>query len=254
MKTWNGASRAGVLMILAIFWAVPLGLAKVKRDDAEISKAAKIAVEKIGRDVQVTVANGAVTLDGSVDTLDKIERAGKAMSKIEGVESVSNNLQVAAGIDDLGIADRAARQIRGYAYYSIFDDVNLEVQDGTLTLSGQVLTPYRRNDIGALMKSVAGVREIKNDLEVLPVSPYDDAIRLRIARAVYGDPTLSRYGLGVNPPIHIIVKNGNVRLTGIVHSALDKQLAERAARFAALYFGFQNDLRVEEEIAKKGQV
>lgn len=254
MREMNGVPRATALVLLAAIWTVPMTTAKTRPDNAEISRAAgaKIAADKIGKDVQVMVDNGVVTLNGTVNTIDQVERAGKAMSKLEGVEAVNNNLRVTTGIDDIGIAENAARQIRRYAYYTIFDDVDLEVHEGKLTLSGQVLTPFRKKDIGALMKGVAGVREIENSFEVLPLSPDDDGIRLRVARAIYRDPELFRYGIGANPPIHIIVKHGNVRLTGVVHTNLEKQLAERAARFAALYFGFQNDLRVEQEMAKKG--
>jgi hyperosmotically inducible protein len=254
MRKMNGAAKAITLFLLAAGWTVPLTLAKAKLDDAGISKAAeaKITADKIGKEVQVKVDNGVVTLDGTVNTIDQVERTGKAVAKLVGVEAVNNNLRVTTSIDDMKIAENAARQIRCYAYYSIFDDVDLEVHEGKLKLSGQVLTPYRKRDISALMKGVAGVREIEDSLEVLPLSPYDDAIRLRVAGAIYRDPVLFRYGIGANPPIHIIVKNGNVRLTGVVHSKMEKQMAERAARFAALYFGFQNDLLVEEEMAKKG--
>ena len=241
------------LVLLTTVGPLPMTMAAVKSDDAKISQQAeaKITTDKIEKDVQVTVDNGVVTLNGAVNTIDQIERAGKAMSKLAGVRAVNNNLRVAS-IPDARVADDAARQIRLYPYYTIFDDVNVEAREGKLILSGQVLMPYRKSDIGALMKGVAGVKEIQNSLEVLPLSPDDDMIRLRIARAIFGDPALFRYGMGANPPIHIIVRNGNVRLTGVVHTNLEKQLAERAARFAALYFNFQNDLRVEGERAEKG--
>lgn len=250
----KAALRASSLVLLAAIWRLPMTMAETKPDDAWISRAAeaKLSADKMEKQVQVMVDNGVITLNGTVNTIDQVERAGKAMSKLAGAEAVNNNLRVTTSIADVAIADNAGRQILRYPYYSIFDDVNLEVLDGKLTLSGQVLTPVRKRDIGALMKGVAGVREIENNLEVLPLSPDDDRIRLRVARAIFGDPELSRYGMGANPPIHIIVKNGNVRLTGVVHTILEKQLAERAARFAALYFGFQNDLRVEEGKAEKG--
>jgi len=241
------------LILQATLVPLPAAMASVRLNDSQISQEAeaKFAADKVDKDAQVTVQDGVVTLSGTVNTIDQVERTGKSISKLTGVRAVNNNLRVASVPDERVAAD-AARQILRYPYYTIFDDVNVEAQDGKLVLSGQVLMPYRKSDIGALMKGVTGVQEIENNLEVLPISPDDDMIRLRVARAIFGDPSLYRYGLGVNPPIHIIVKNGNVRLTGVVRTTMDKQLAERAARFAALYFGFQNDLRVEGKMAEKG--
>jgi osmotically-inducible protein OsmY len=177
--------RAGALVLAAAILTVPAP-AKAKPDNAELSKIveAKISSKMTGRDVQVTVNRSVVTLDGTVANIDQKEWAAKTVSKLEGVEAVNNNLRITTDINGNRIAEEASRQVRCYAYFTIFDDVQLEAVGGKLTLSGQVLTPTRKNDIGALMKGVAGVREIQNDLEVLPLSSYDDAIRLRVARAI----------------------------------------------------------------------
>jgi hypothetical protein len=92
---------------------------------------------------------------------------------------------------------------------------------------------------------VRGVAGFENNLEVLPTSNFDDQIRVRVARAIYGDPVFLGYRNQALPPIHIIVKNGNVRLVGVVANQLDRTKAEMDARLAATYFGLTNELRVE---------
>src|SRR5206468_2704666 len=101
------------------------------------------------------------------------------------------------------------------------------------------------NDIGRFLDHVKGVAELENDLEVLPTSNYDDQLRIAIARAIYGDPYFVHYGNQALPPIHIIVKNGNVTLVGVVNNQVDRAKAEADARFAATFFALTNDLRVE---------
>ena len=100
---------------------------------------------------------------------------------------------------------------------------------------------------------VPGVREVENDVEVLPLSPFDDEVRMRIARAIFRDPSLFRYMMQANPSIHIVVKNGNVVLTGVVANELDRMLAEREARFAATYLGLSNKLVVETAMVRKNR-
>ncbi len=146
---------------------------------------------------------------------------------------------------DAAIAREVTHQIRVFPFYDIFDLVSGEVNDGVVTLRGAVREPQRYRDYERLAKGVRAVKAVRNELEVLPTSIFDDQIRLRVARAVYG--TLGpRYAVRALPPVHIIVKNGNVRLEGVVLNQIDKQLAERAARFAATYFGLENNLRTEK--------
>ena len=95
-----------------------------------------------------------------------------------------------------------------------------------------------------IQRYVKGVSQVQNDLEVLPVSIYDDQLRLAIARAIYNDPFFVHYATTALPSIHIIVKNGNVTLEGVVNSSLDKAKAGNDARFAATYFSLTNKLHV----------
>src|SRR5437773_351737 len=126
---------------------------------------------------------------------------------------------------DADLAAKAVHEIRMYSRYTIWDNVNISVHDGSVELQGQVSQPFKKQDLQRLMQSVPGVTSVTNRLEVLPLSPFDDRLRIRVARAIYGDSTLSRYAIQAIPPIHIIVKNGQVSLEGVVNNELEKNVA-----------------------------
>lgn len=149
---------------------------------------------------------------------------------------------------DEAIAAKAAREIRMYPRYTIWDNINLQVVNGNLELNGQVSQPFKKADLGRLMKRVPGVTSVTNRLEVLPLSRFDDDIRIAVARAIYRDAALSRYAIQAVPPVHIIVKNGTVTLEGVVNNTLEKNIAGIRASGASLSFGpVVNNLRVENE-------
>ncbi len=130
-------------------------------------------------------------------------------------------------------------------YYSVFDNLQYKVEDNhTVTLYGQVHWPALKSDAYNVVKSIPGVETVTNNIEVLPVSPFDDRIRLAEARAIFRDPVLSRYSWGPLPPIHIIVKNGHVTLVGAVDNQADKNLATLRANGVFGVFSVENDLQV----------
>jgi hyperosmotically inducible protein len=131
-------------------------------------------------------------------------------------------------------------------YYGVFDNLAFKVDGGHVTLLGQVTRPTLKTDAEAAVKHIEGVTSVDNQLEVLPLSPNDDRIRLAVYRAVYRQASLSRYGLQAVPPIHIIVKNGNVRLEGVVASEGDKNIAGIQAKTVSGVFSVDNNLRVEK--------
>jgi len=130
-------------------------------------------------------------------------------------------------------------------YYGVFDNLAFKVDGHKVTLLGEVTRPTLKTDAGAVVKRIEGVESVDNQIEVLPLSPVDDRIRLAVYRAVYRQPSLSRYALQAIPPIHIIVKNGNVRLEGVVATEADKNLAGIRARGVSGVFSVENNLRVE---------
>jgi hyperosmotically inducible periplasmic protein len=131
-------------------------------------------------------------------------------------------------------------------YYGVFDDLGFTVNGGTVTLMGQVTQPVLKDDAGRAVKKIEGVTSVNNNIEVLPLSPNDDQIRRAVYRAIYGDPSLStRYGFRALPSIHIIVKNGNVRLEGVVANEGDRNIAGIRAKGVPGAFNVQNELKVE---------
>lgn len=154
-------------------------------------------------------------------------------------------------LTDSDIAAKAAHEIRMYSRYTIWDNISVRVNGGDLELLGQVSQPFKKADLQRIVQRVPGVLSVANELEVLPVSFNDDNLRMRVARAIYRDPVLSRYAIQAVPPIHVIVNNGHVTLEGVVNNDLEKQVAFMRASSAGLSFGpVQNNLRVENSKSK----
>jgi hyperosmotically inducible protein len=196
-------------------------------------------------EVQVNISNGIATLTGTVDSLASKLDAEKAAKKAKGVTQVVDNLQVnMAGVSDRQVLEQARHAIVMYYGYTIFDNVELEAHNGTLTVRGQVTQPFKKNDMGNILTGVKGVATLQNDIEILPTSSFDDRLRLQVARAIYGDPYFIRYANQAVPPIHIVVDNGNVTLAGVVDSTMDRTMAEMAARRAGLSFKVTDNLLV----------
>ena len=131
-------------------------------------------------------------------------------------------------------------------YYGVFDNLAYRVDGNTVTLEGQVTRPTLKSEAEKVVKDIEGVERVVNNIEVLPVSPNDDRLRLALYRTIYGDTALSRYGLQAVPPIHIIVKNGNVTLEGVVANEGDKNIANIRANGVSGVFSVKNNLRAEK--------
>jgi len=155
---------------------------------------------------------------------------------------------MAGNADENEIAKKVRHELLMLPYYNIFDDLAFNVQGDTVTLLGQVVNPVLKDDAGRVVKRVAGVQNVVNNIEVLPVSPMDNQIRHAEYRAIYGDPQIgTRYGFQALPSIHIIVKNGHVTLEGVVSNQFDKNLIGVRANGVPNVFSVQNDLIVSEE-------
>ena len=148
----------------------------------------------------------------------------------------------------LQIVNDISSEVRKYTRFTIFDDVRIGIADGGVAVvTGRVTMPFKKDDIGRIVGRVDGVSSVRNELGVLPVSPYDDVLRYRVARAIYGNSNFSHYAAMASPPIHIIVERGHVTLTGVVRSAVDRALARSlATQFGA--FSVTNDLKTDAEV------
>jgi hyperosmotically inducible protein len=149
---------------------------------------------------------------------------------------------------DFQIFKDVATSVERYTRFTIFDDVSANVTNGVVTLTGKVTMPYKRDDIAKRVAKVAGVRDVRDDITVLPVSQFDDELRYRIARSIYNNSNFWNYAIMPNPPIHIVVEHGRVTLTGVVQSDVDRMLARSlATQFGA--FSVTNALKTDAEVS-----
>jgi hyperosmotically inducible periplasmic protein len=135
-------------------------------------------------------------------------------------------------------------------YYSVFDVLSYKVQGDTVTLQGAVVRPSLKSDAEAAVKSVSGVTNVVNNIDVLPASSMDDQLRRALYRAIYSEPSLSRYGFASVQAIHIIVKNGQVTLEGVVDNENDKNIANLRANGVPNVFSVTNNLQVQNSGGK----
>jgi hyperosmotically inducible protein len=144
--------------------------------------------------------------------------------------------------------ERIQREVRHellmLPYLDVFDNLAYKVDGYNVTLFGQVTRPSLKSDAENVVKKIEGVEKVDNQIEVLPPSPMDDQLRRRLYRSIYGYAPLQKYALGVQQPIRIIVKSGNVTLEGVVDSEADKNTAGIRAKTVSGTFGVTNNLQV----------
>ncbi len=137
-------------------------------------------------------------------------------------------------------------------YYGVFDWLEFQVQpDNTVVLRGQVVRPSTKSEAEARVKSIEGVSKVVNEIQILPLSPSDDRLRVALYRTIYGwNSPLFRYATQAVPPIHIIVDHGRATLKGVVASRGDANLAYIRARGVPGLFDVKNELLVESEMPR----
>lgn len=145
--------------------------------------------------------------------------------------------------------ERITREVRHellmLPYFGVFDNIAFKVDGYNVTLLGQVVRPSLKSDAENTVKHIEGVDHVDNQIEVLPTSPMDDGLRIRLFHEIYGFPSLEKYAMGVQKPIRIIVKNGHVTLEGVVDNDADKNTAGIRANSVPGIFSVNNNLRVE---------
>ena len=215
------------------------------RIDAEVHKALD---NKRFSDVTVSVHDDNVLLGGTVQRYADKEDADNRIHHVKGVKGVDNEIQVAAGqVGDEALRDKLAKALSTYTVgygTTAFTALTIGVQDGVVTLGGTVYWQPDKAAALGLVANTAGVRDIVDNIQVAPVSPMDDEIRLRVARAIYGAPQLQRYAIDPAKPIRIVVVNGNVTLAGVVDSKMDRDVAGIRANGVPGVFKVVNDLQV----------
>lgn len=142
------------------------------------------------------------------------------------------------------LEEKIRKELVTLPFYNVFDNLAFQIHGDEVTLTGQVTRPTLKSSAENVVKMVEGVAKVNNQIEVLPLSPFDDRLRLALFRAIYSQPGLDRYALGAIPGIHIIVNRGNVRLEGVVAREMDKNMATIRANGVAGVFSVENNLRV----------
>jgi len=148
------------------------------------------------------------------------------------------------------LEDQVRHEILMVPYIGVFDNLSYQVDHGVVTLSGQVTQPVRKTDVERAVKSIPGVTAVNDQIEVLPLSPFDDQIRVRTLRTMLRSAPLDKYFQGVQPSIRIIVKNGDVTLDGVVLNNGDRQIAYMAANQVPGVFSVTNNLQIEPRIVR----
>ncbi|MDQ3820358.1 MAG: BON domain-containing protein [Acidobacteriota bacterium] len=148
-------------------------------------------------------------------------------------------------VSEQQVSQKVRHELVTLPYYGVFDNLAYKVEGNTVTLYGQVVRPSTREDAARRVARISGVERVINNIEVLPLSSFDDSVRVQTYRAIFNAGGLYRYALGANPSIHIVVRNGNVTLEGVVANDADRQLAYMAANSVPGVFSVTNNLRSE---------
>ncbi len=218
-------------------------------NDAQIqAEVTKALDNKRFRDVKTSVANGVVTLTGTVDVYSDKEQADKKAHHRKNVKGVENEIEVGgAVVEDATLRNKLAEKLAydrvGYGT-TAFNAFTIGVQNGVVTLGGVAYGPTDKDSALSLVANYPGVKDVVDNIEVAPTSPNDDRIRVEAARAIYGAPQLNKYAIDPAKPIRITVVNGNITLSGVVNSQADKDVANIRANGVSGAFKVVNQLQV----------
>lgn len=218
-------------------------------NDAQIQADLQKALDnKKFKDVSAAVRDGNVTLTGTVALYADKEDADKRTHHVRSVKGVDNEVQVAGPpVEDTTLRNKLAEALAydrvGYGT-TPFNSLNIGVQDGVVTLSGTVYGPPDKESALGLVASTPGVKDIIDNIDVAPLSPMDDRLRIELARVIYGTPQLQKYAINPTKPIRITAINGNVTLSGVVDNKADRDVAYIRANGVPGVFKVTNDLQV----------
>ena len=258
MQVKKNIKIAGLLGLscLLMFGPVSRGIAQTpaaasasSASDAQIqADVTKALNNKRFQGVTATVEDGIVTLHGTVNVYSDKEDADKRAHRRKNVKGVQNPIEIGGPtIDDATLRNKLAEKLAydrvGYGT-TAFNALTIGVKNGVVSLGGTAYGPVDRDSAVSLVSNYPGVKDVVDNINVAPVSPMDDRVRLAEARAIYGAPQLNKYALDPAKPIRITVINGNVTLSGVVDSQSDKEVAGIRANGVPGVFKVINDLQV----------
>lgn len=247
MRTKRFTIATAALLVLLSMTA----LASTGRYDQQIQQAVSVKLHDASQfqNVRSSIEDGIVTLSGTVSLYqDKLD-AAKKVKKLANVNGVRNQIVVAGeNVADSQLEQKLAKKLAydrvGY-YDNAFNYLTLNVKDGVVTVGGSTYNDVGRDSALAIVQRTPGVKDVVSEVKVLPTSIFDDNLRVRVARAIYGDSVLGRYGTDPADPIRIVVENGHVTLYGTVQNQMDKNIAGVRASEVPGAFSVDNKLAVD---------
>jgi len=215
-------------------------------DDIQARATKQLEKSKDFRNLQARTEDGIVTLSGNVDLYQQKLDAAKKIRKLDKVQGVRNEVAVSSTAPDSELAAKLERKLHydRIGYDNMFNFVDVSVNNGVATLSGETRTDVGRDSALSLAYITPGVKDVIDNIKVSPVSGFDDRIRISAMRAIYRDPVLGRYASDPANPIRIVVDNGKLSLYGTVASPMDKQIAGMKANQVFGVFSVENNLEV----------
>jgi len=196
--------------------------------------------------VKSSVDDQIVTLTGSVNLYNDKLNLEKKVKRMKNVDGVRNHVDVQSNVPDAQLQQSLSDKLRydRVGFGIAFNALTLGVQNGVVTIGGSVHDYPSKDSALAIAATTPGVKDVVDNIEVAPTSMFDDDLRLKLFRAIYGSPTLQRYAMDPQKPIRIVVDNGKVTLLGVVDSDMDKQIAGVQANSVPGVFSVDNQLLV----------
>jgi len=256
MKIWKILAIAVILAGLAL---PAMGQARNKQKqsarDQQVQKiaAAELQGKEKFRGVSASVEDGIVTLYGTVELFIDKENAEKRVRKVKNVDGVRNHIQIAGKqVSDAELRETLANKLRydRVGYGIVFNNLTVGVENGAVTIGGKVRDYPDRSSAIAIVETTPGVKGVTDEIEVAPASLFDDELRVRLARAIYGHSSLQKYANDPQAPIRIVVENGHVELAGVVLNKGDRQIAYAQASSVPGVFSVKNELMVASEVTE----
>lgn len=238
--------KALAIFALASALAVPAALAQ--NGSGLQSKVQHALSGSHFRNVHVAVENNVVDLTGTVALLQDKLTAQRKVQHVHGVGAINNQIQVAGPtLPDQQLQMKVARAITSGLIGNVpvaFQTITVQAHNGQVILGGHAAGPIAATDAVGIAENVKGVKDLVDDIQIDPVSPMDNGIRVRVYRAVYSSPFLTQYVIDPAQPVRIQVENGHVTLYGAVDSEAAKDAAGIRANSVPGVFSVTNDIQV----------
>lgn len=215
-----------------------------QRSPEQVQEAIKKALKKEKITLKVDIQGGNATLTGAVRNIFGQNKAVEIALEQEEVETVDVDIEISTAEDDNELGQEVVKQLRTYSNMSVFDDAGAIVKDGSVVLFGFVTEPFKKERLGKRMEDILGIQEFDNQIKVLPNSMSDNRLRRNLANRLYRDPMFSDFSRMAIPPIHIIVENSRVLLTGVAQNKMAIQKAESILRGVPGVLSVENRLRL----------